>query len=194
MSAVIHPLPRAPDELDELTLARARRGDESACRELVTRYQRPVFALLSRLLARSGRTALVEDLAQETFLRAFRALPDFDTTGPARLSTWLLTIATRLAIDELKSRRPIFEPLRSADAVPSPARTDQVVEQRRIGNRIAIAVDALTTDQRAAFLLYEAHGLSYEEVARALDIDLGTLKSRLSRARAALRLALEERT
>lgn len=195
MSAVTQPLPPAPDEvaeLDELALARARRGDDAACRELVLRYQRPVFALLSRLLARNGRAALVEDLAQETFLRAFGALPGFDPRGPARLSTWLLTIAARLALDELKSRRPALEPLSRAEAVPSNARTDQPSEQRRIANRIALAVEALTPDQRAAFLLREAHGLSYEEVASALNVDLGTLKSRLSRARAALRIALEE--
>ena len=81
--------PPAPEELDELTLARAQRGDEEACRALVVRYQRALFALLARML---GPRGAVEDLAQETFLRAFRALPGFDRSGPARLSTWLLTI------------------------------------------------------------------------------------------------------
>src|SRR5687768_15947133 len=101
---------RAP-ELDELTLVRAQRGEDAACRALVTRYQRDVFALLSRLLGPAGMRGLVEDLAQETFLRAFRALPGFDRGGPARLSSWLLTIATRLALDELRRRRPHAEPL-----------------------------------------------------------------------------------
>src|SRR5262245_9009014 len=90
-------------ELDEVTLARAKRGDERACRAFVETYQRQVFALISRLL---GRQPLVEDLAQETFLRAFRALASFDPRGPARLSTWLLTIASRLALDELRRRAP----------------------------------------------------------------------------------------
>ncbi|MBS2025184.1 MAG: sigma-70 family RNA polymerase sigma factor [Deltaproteobacteria bacterium] len=189
---MIVPLPQPPDELDELTLARARRREDAACRALVLRYQRPVFALLSRLLANQGRAALVEDLAQETFLRAFRALPEFDTAGPARLSTWLLTIATRLALDELKTRRPQHEALEQADAVVSLDRSDTLTQRRQTVEKIARAVEALTPDQRAAFLLREAHGLSYEDVAAALQVDLGTLKSRLSRARAALRIALEE--
>src|SRR5215831_16089459 len=92
----------AEPELDDLTLARAQRGDEPACRTLVERYQRPVFALLGRMCGH----ARVEDLAQETFLRVFRALPRFDRSGPARLSTWILTVATRLALDELR-RRPL---------------------------------------------------------------------------------------
>src|SRR5215470_592892 len=91
-------------ELDDVTLARAQRGEAAAWRALVEHYQRAVFALLSRMLAPSGRAALVEDLAQETFLRAFRALPAFDRGGRARLSTWILTIATRLGIDELRRR------------------------------------------------------------------------------------------
>src|SRR5262252_7490429 len=91
-------------EIDDVTLARAQRGEAAAWRSLVEHYQRPVFALLSRMLAPSGRATLVEDLAQETFLRAFRALPAFDHAGRARLSTWILTIATRLGIDELRRR------------------------------------------------------------------------------------------
>jgi RNA polymerase sigma-70 factor (ECF subfamily) len=95
----------APAELDELTVARAQRGDDRARRELVLRYQRPVFALLSRMLHGRASHTSVEDLAQETFLKVFRALPGFDRQGSARLSTWILTIATNLAIDELRRRR-----------------------------------------------------------------------------------------
>jgi len=192
MSAVTQPRPPAQDELDELTLARARRGEDAACRTLVARYERPVFALLSRLLANTGLAGQIEDLAQETFLRGFRALPTFRAPGPARLSTWLLTIATRLVLDELKVRRPVFEPLDSADAVPSAARADELSERNHAASAIARAVRALTPEHRAAFLLREAHGLSYEEVANALEVDVGTVKSRLSRARGALRAALEE--
>ena len=81
-------------ELDRCTLDRARALEPVALRAFVARYERPVFALLSRML---GRGPHVEDLAQETFLRAFRALPAFRPDGTARASTWLLTIATRLA-------------------------------------------------------------------------------------------------
>ena len=177
----------ASSELDDLTLARAQRGDDAAFRALVLRYQRPVFALLSRMLARSGRASLVEDLAQETFLRAHRALPGFRQGGAARLSTWLLTIATRLALDELRRREPA--PPRD---LREPERPDALALRGALARRLAAAVSALTPEQRAAFLLREAHGLSYDEVARALDTDVGVVKSRLFRARAALREALVE--
>jgi RNA polymerase sigma-70 factor (ECF subfamily) len=191
MSALTLPVTPGHPEIDDLTLARASRGDPAACRVLVERYQRPIFALLSRLLSRAGRGGLVEDLAQETFLRAFRALPTFRPGGPARPSTWLLTIATRLALDVLRSRAPELDTLDRARGVPSPSRADETVERELTAKTITRAVEALAPEYRAAFLLREAHELSYEEVARALDVDLGTVKSRLSRARAALRVALE---
>src|SRR5262245_57070430 len=93
--------PRAREELDGATLARCQRRDPMAFRAFVVRYQAPVFALLSRML---GHGPLVEDLAQETFLRAFRAFPTFSLDGAAKPSTWLLTIATRLALDARKRR------------------------------------------------------------------------------------------
>src|SRR4051812_48677387 len=89
-------------ELDEPTLARAQMGEDAACRAFLGFYQRQVFALLGRMLGRVGQRGTIEDLAQETFLRAFRALPGFDRRGSARLSTWLLTIATHLALDQLR--------------------------------------------------------------------------------------------
>jgi RNA polymerase sigma-70 factor (ECF subfamily) len=169
------------DELDELTLKRAQRGDDRACRDLVLAYQRRVFALLGRLL---GRSPMVEDLAQETFLRVFRALPAFSPSGPARLSTWILTIATRLALDELRKRRPQA----AAVELAQPPEADA----RALGRAIENAVAALPPEFRAAFLLREYHGLEYDEIARALDVDLGTVKSRLSRARSQLREALKD--
>jgi RNA polymerase sigma-70 factor (ECF subfamily) len=183
---------REDDELDRLALERARRGDEEACRQLVQRYQRRVFALLSRMLGSRAARAAVEDLAQETFLRVFRALPGYDPAGPARLSTWILTIATRLALDELARRRPATEPLERLAALPGGARTDEGAERRRLGRAIEGAVAALPHDFRAVFLLREYHGLEYAEIGRALDVDLGTVKSRLARARSALREALAE--
>jgi RNA polymerase sigma-70 factor (ECF subfamily) len=180
---------KSPGELDELTLRRAQRGEADACLALVRRYERPVFALLSRMLG--GRRQLVQDLAQETFLRVFRALARFKVLGPARLSTWILTIATRLALDELR-KRLLTEPLALADKLPSPARADDEARRRRLGEAIARAVGELAPDYRAVFLLREYHELGYDEIARALDVDLGTVKSRLSRARSALRDALSE--
>jgi RNA polymerase sigma-70 factor (ECF subfamily) len=175
-------------ELDEVTLARAMRGEQAACRALVVRYQGPVFALLGRLLA-GRRGALVEDLAQETFLRVFRALSSFTPSGAARLSTWILTIATRLALDELRRRPREAEPLEAAADARDP-QADGAVERRDLGRAIQRAMAALSPDHQAIVLLRELHGLEYEEIARALDLDAGTVKSRLSRARAALRDAL----
>jgi RNA polymerase sigma-70 factor (ECF subfamily) len=176
-------------ELDDLTLARAQRGEESAWRALVERYQRPVFALLSRMLSPVARRDLVEDLAQDTFLRAFRALPAFDRAAPGRLSSWLLTIATRLALDELRQRRPTAEPLHAA---PVQAAAASSPDRRLLGEAVTRAVERLSDDHRAVILLREVHGLAYEEVAQALEITVGTVKSRLSRARAELRAALVE--
>jgi RNA polymerase sigma-70 factor (ECF subfamily) len=177
-------------ELDQLTVVRAQRGDHSAQTALIERYQRPVFALLSRMLR--GERALTEDLAQETFLRVLRGLPAFDTGGPARLSTWVLTIATRLAVDHMRRRVPAFVEADGGalpSAMPQP---DQDADRRVLAASLARAVDDLGAPFRAAFLLREVHGLSYDEIALALEIDLGTVKSRLARARALLQAALAE--
>ena len=98
--------PGASGELDEITFARAQKGERVAWAALVAHYQGAVFALISRILGRRRGSAAHQDLAQETFLRVFRALPTFERKGPARLSTWILTIASRLAISELR-RRPV---------------------------------------------------------------------------------------
>ncbi len=184
--------PTAPAELDELTIARAQRGDARARRDLVERYQRPVFALLSRMLQRRDLPPGVEDLAQETFLRVFRALPGFDRAGPAKLSTWILTIASNLAIDAMRRRRVLTQPLDDVHEPAAPGRSDAEAERLRLAEVLRRAIDDLSPDHRAAFLLREYHDFEYAEIASALAIDLGTVKSRLSRARAALRRSLEE--
>jgi RNA polymerase sigma-70 factor, ECF subfamily len=178
-------------DLDELTLARAQRGDRDARAVLIARYQRPVFALLSRMLSR--QRALVEDMAQETFLRVLRALPTFDARGPARLGTWILTIATRLVLDHFRRRPDHLLDLQTAGAIPTALpRPDQDVDRRALAVELVRAVEELGAPFRAAFLLREVHGSSYEEIASALEIDIGTVKSRLARARRALQGALAE--
>lgn len=183
------PAPSGAD-LDPFTLARAQRGHADAQRALVLRYQRPVFGLLTRMLARVDDGALAEDLAQETFLRVFRGLSGFDPGGPARLSTWILTIASRLAIDRMRASGRTPTPLGDPPA-PSPT-PDHDVDRKRLAHAIEHAIDDLGAAYRAAFVLRELHGLSYTEIAEALQIDLGTVRSRLARARARLRTALEE--
>jgi RNA polymerase sigma-70 factor (ECF subfamily) len=178
-------------ELDEVTLRRAQNSDDSACRALVVRYQRPVFALLFRMLG-PGRGSMAEDLAQETFLEVFRSLRKFSPLGPARLSSWILTIASRRAIDELRKRPVATEPIELGRNIVGDQRADEAAVRRAVAGAIQSAVAELSPEYRAAFLLREYHGLEYAEIARALDIDIGTVKSRLSRARAALRETLAE--
>lgn len=171
---------------DELTLRRAQKGDERAWRDLIARFERPVHALIWRLLV--GRAQhRAEDLTQETFVRVLRALPAFDPAGTAKLGTWILTIATRLALNEL--RRPDHRALAAEPA--GTERADAPLERQRLGAAISRAVAALPEGQRAAFVLREFHGLDYDEIAAALEIDAGTVSSRLTRARAAMRAALE---
>jgi RNA polymerase sigma-70 factor (ECF subfamily) len=176
-------------ELDELTLARAQKGERQAWSALVAHYQGPVFALISRLLGRQRGSAAYEDLAQETFLRVFRALPGFDRGGPARLSTWILTIASRLAVSELR-RRPAeyLLPVESAGG----RTVHEEAERRALGRALEQAMEELPPVYRAAFVLRELHDLSHEEIARALDVEIGTVKSRLARARQGLAAALAE--
>ena len=175
-------------ELDELTLKRAQRGEPAACTALVKRYERAVFGVVSRLLAPSGRRAAVEDVAQETFLRVFRALASWDPRGGAKLSTWILTIATRVALNELRKKPTAPEVMADAALATQPS----PVELRSLRYAIERAVGKLAPEYRAAFVLREFHELSYDEIARALDVDVGTVKSRLSRARATLQAALAE--
>lgn len=120
-------------------------------------------------------------------MRVLKALPDFDLAGAATLSTWILTIATRLALNELRKAEPRLEGQVEVEAVE---RADVSVERRELGRAIAEAVAALPDAQRAAFVLREYHGLDYAEIARALELDINTVKSRLNRARTALRAKL----
>jgi RNA polymerase sigma-70 factor (ECF subfamily) len=172
-----------PDELDDLTLARARRGDEGAFCALVECYQRAVFAFLWRMVGRRGDAAFVEDLTQETFMRVYRGVASFDPNGPARLRTWIFTIATRVALNALRSRALPVAAVRERSV-------ESGVERVHAGMMVRRVLDELSEDHRAVFLLREYHELDYDEIAAALGIEIGTVKSRLSRARKALREAL----
>lgn len=188
----------AARELDDLTLHRAQRGDHAAFRELVDRYERPVWELVWRLVAPAGLATRAEDLTQETFLRVYRALHGFDPAGPARLSTWIFTIASRLALNELRAGKAaakaidvdaaLDELVASVPAGGTPARE---VARRQLGLALAAAVGALPAPARAVLVLSDVYELSHDEIARALEIEVGTVKSRLSRARAAVRAQLD---
>lgn len=176
--------PRA--ELDELTLRRAQQGERAALDQLVERYHPMVHALVWRMACARGE-AHVADLVQDSLIRVLQGIARFDPRGPARLSTWILTVTTRVVLNDrrreaVREQRP--EPLAYID--PSTTAAD-----RQIGAAIANAVVELPEAQRITFVLREFHDLDYGEVARVLDVDVGTVKSRLSRARAAVRESLE---
>jgi RNA polymerase sigma-70 factor (ECF subfamily) len=179
-------------ELDDVTLARAARGDDAALRQLVQHYERVVWSYLWRMLRPHATRPAVEDLFQETFLGVHRGLARFTPAGPARLSTWILAIATRVALNHLRRRRhePALEPAERE-------RSDQgagvaSMERQALAAALSRALAALSPDHRAIVVLREYHGLDYEEIARVLDIDVGTVASRLNRARESLRRSLRE--
>jgi RNA polymerase sigma-70 factor, ECF subfamily len=148
-----------------------------------------VFALLSRMLGRAASRHEVEDLAQETFVRAYRAFPTFDLDGRAKPSTWLLTIATRLALDTKK--RAGRDTTELSDSLAAHLTPESSLEQRQLGRDLERAAMQLPDDQRAALLLAEVHGLSMSEVAEALDVPEATAKTRLFRAREKMRALLD---
>jgi RNA polymerase sigma-70 factor, ECF subfamily len=178
-------------ELDELTLRRAQRKDHAAFRALVEIYHRRVFGLLWRMTEHTLGQAHVEELTQETFLKVYQSLEGFTHTGPARLSSWILTIASRLALNEL--RRSASQALRQEKpAVEEKYDLVDDLHRARLRDAIRRALFELKPDQRIVLVLREYEELDYEEIASALEIDLGTVKSRLFRAREALRQALLE--
>lgn len=140
---------------------------------------------------RATRSTTAE-LVQEVYARVFRALPRYRVDGPARFTTWLLTIAHRTVIDELRRKRPTLSPLQDCQPGGAADRPDHLRERVELGERIAAEVQKLTPALRSAFILRAYHDRSMAEIADALDIDQGTVKSRLHRARQSLQAALEE--
>jgi RNA polymerase sigma-70 factor, ECF subfamily len=175
-----------PREVDDLTLRRARRGDERACHDLVAHYQGDVFALLGRLLC-GARRRDVEGLAEATLVRVLRDLPRCSIVGAARLSSFILTVATRLGLDSLRRRRA--KPALPRDVtLAAPA----AGEEHGVGAAVRRAAAALPPESRAALLLRDYHHLELQEIARALEIEVSVVRTRLRQARAAIRAAVGE--
>lgn len=172
--------------MDEAALlASSRRGDLSAYDRLVAAYQDRVYQTAYRI---TGHREDAWDAAQEAFLRAFRALWTF--RGDAAFSTWMTRIAVNAALDVVR-RRPPHASVIPEGAAAGTDPTDEVLrrdQQRRVQQAIA----ALPADHRAVVVLRDVQDLSYEEIARTLRLPVGTVRSRLSRAREALRVALAD--
>jgi RNA polymerase sigma-70 factor (ECF subfamily) len=186
-----------PIDLDTVTEARlvaeALAGSQSAFEQIVRRYQRPILSLVARM---TGDRALAEELAQDTFVKAFRNLAAFDTSR--RLSSWLFRIAHNTAIDAL--RRPPqpaspahaskLEAAESADTAAAPALDP--VERAALAQALDMALGRLRPHYRAAIALRYEEGLSFEEVGHVLGVPEATARSHVHRARKELAQMLAE--
>lgn len=175
-------------EIDAPTLMACRLGDPAALKRFVNRYQDLVFAFLSRTL---GRGPHVEDLAQEVFIRACRALPGFDLGGTARVSTWILTIASHLAIDARRKRQLPTVALDTEIVAASPDTPETERRRSELGRALEAAAQELSADQREVFVLAEFHDLDMREIASVVGVPENTVKTRLFRARAHLKKLLQ---
>ena len=178
-------------ELSLALLALARAGDPKGLEAFVRLYQGRVFHLCRRLLCDDEDA---EDAAQEALVKGARALVSFEPHGPARLSTWLLTIATRVALDERRRRRRrAHHRARFAGQDHNEAVSGETVDQhqalaqRELQQRLEVSLAELPEPQRLVFVWRVLLERSVEETATALNVDVGTVKSRLSRARSTLR-------
>ena len=180
---------RAPDEAESESglLEQARRGSLSAFEEIVRRYQRRVYATAYRIVRRHE---VADDVAQEAFIRAYRSLDRFDAGRP--FGPWICRIAANLAVNHVRSPAAREDALpdghaETPSAAPGPLQGVLDAEARTMLDR---ALGELPTEQRAVFCLRVFDELSYREIADALGIEMGTVMSRLSRAREKLREAL----
>lgn len=176
---------------------RCTAGEEAAYAELVNEHQRMVVQLAINLL---GDRDEALDLSQDVFLRVFRTLHRF--RGQSSLRTWIY----KIAINQARNRRRFWRRRHRADQVSLDAHVaahgeliskvcpgpDRVLAQKELAERLRQAFEHLPFDQRTAIVLREIDGLSYDEIAYSLGLAVGTVKSRLTRARQALRLELKE--
>ncbi|HVK01627.1 MAG TPA: sigma-70 family RNA polymerase sigma factor [Gemmatimonadales bacterium] len=184
---------------DQEVVLLARSGREAAYRELIRRYERPVFALLFRMVR---DRELAEDLSQETFIKALNAIESY--RPEFKFSSWIFKIANNAAIDHLRRREldtlsldgsPHAETPEAmqATALQIGARQESpldTVEAKELGSEIEAAIGLLRPEYRSCILLRHVEGRAYEEIAEILDLPLGTVKTYIHRARNELRVAL----
>ena len=182
-------------DADAALVERVKRGDARAFEMLVVKYQRRIERLISRMVR---DVDLVPDIAQETFIRAYRALPQF--RGESAFYTWLYRIAVntaKKALVELKRDPLVSETARaSRDEEDETSRVenelsdgetpDALLASREIAAAVNAAIEALSEDLRQAVTLREIEGLSYEEIAQVMNCPIGTVRSRIFRAREAI--------
>ena len=179
-------------EIDQQLVERAQRGDKRAFELLVEKYQRKLARLLSRLVRDPGE---VEDVTQEAFIKAYRALPSF--RGDSAFYTWLYRIGINTAKNYLVAmgrRAPTSTEMEAEEAeghesgellrdINTP---ESLLLTKEIGNTVNAAIEALPEELRSAIQLRELEGMSYEEIAKLMDCPIGTVRSRIFRAREAI--------
>jgi RNA polymerase sigma-70 factor (ECF subfamily) len=168
---------------------RLRAGDARAFEELVRAYQHRVFGVALRML---GNRTEAEDIAQEVFLRVHRSIADF--RGQAKLSTWLYAIASRLCLNRLASGERHRVRAGEDTLMQLPSADTGAADTLERGERDAAlrhAIASLPEERRIVVVLRDVEGLSYDEIAQALDLEPGTVRSRLHRARLDLKDKLE---
>jgi RNA polymerase sigma-70 factor (ECF subfamily) len=181
---------------DQEIVAMARQGREVAYRELIGRYQRPVFSLIYRLVRDREKS---EDLAQETFIKVLNALDRYD---PAyKFSSWIFKIAHNTSLDHLRKKDPATLSLDGSphattaaeieastlDAVSHEENPEEFTASRELGGHIEAAVAKLRPEYRTAIILCHVEGRPYEEIAEIMDVPLGTVKTYIHRARGELK-------
>jgi RNA polymerase sigma-70 factor (ECF subfamily) len=179
---------------DEELVSRSVGGDLDSFNQLVLRWERPIYALAYRVI---GREEDARDVAQETFLRAFRALKGFK--GQAKFSSWLYRITLNLCRDWIRRERraPVAQMPEGIDIVelageetPSESLED-LVGRRQLGRAVSKAMATLPEEQRTAIILKEYHGLTFQEIADLLDCPLSTVKTRLYQGLSVVRKQLQ---
>jgi RNA polymerase sigma-70 factor (ECF subfamily) len=179
-------------EIDQALVERVQKGDKAAFELLVAKYHRKIIRLVSRLVRDAAE---VEDVTQEAFIKAYRALPQF--RGESAFYTWLYRIAVNTAKNHLatQGRRAPTSTEANAEEAETFAEADQLRDintpesmlmSKQIAQTVNTAMEALPDELRTAITLREIEGLSYEEIAEAMGCPIGTVRSRIFRAREAI--------
>jgi RNA polymerase sigma-70 factor, ECF subfamily len=179
---------------DEELVARTVAGDADSFNQLILRWERPIYALAYRVI---GRDEDARDVCQETFLRAFRALPGFK--GQAKFSSWLYRITLNLCRDWIRRQRrtPVVSAPEGVDIVElasaqGPAESiEDLVARKQLSKTVGEAMRFLPEEQRTAIILKEYHGLTFQEIADLQSCPLSTVKTRLYQGLNVLRRQLE---
>ena len=173
------------EQPDPDVLRRAQRGDERAFVLILRAYEKPIYNYVYRLL---GDRQLAEDLTQEVFVRVFQALPRFSLR--CKFTTWLFQVTKNRVLDEMRARERRPQSVVAIEDVPRLEVVDPPVERQETVDAVWRAVGELNPDLKMALLLRDVVGLSYNEIADALEVTLATVKWRIFKAREEVQLSL----